>query len=208
MNNRRLWKDRWSFEGRTLGRYFVVNERRSGSYDDVPPASNFTRIRGSDIHPNWIYIPTKQFLSWFSEINPSGMHYGIGTSENCTSLSDIEKPLAFHFVQLSLHEINLTSGGLSLLFGGLGGFLNRPIDFNHFMNLHENGNQCESQQKNCNDFQKLLSAVFTLLFFSIGAALITYSVNKNRDIGGWAVFYLLPGFLFLWFAVNIVAMAR
>ena len=53
---------------------------------------------------------------------------------------------------------------------------------------------------------KGFSLVLALLLFTVSAFLCCYSVNKSREIGGWAVLGILLGWLFLlpasWFLLS------
>ena len=100
-----------------------------------------------------------------------------------------------------LTRIRLASGGIGLSLDGI-------IDFDHLMDLHEDSNQGQRHQNDSHDIKKLFAAIFAVFLFSSGAALIAYSVNKSRDIGGWAIFYTVPGGLLLWLSICFVVMAK
>ena len=64
------------------------------------------------------------------------------------------------------------------------------------MDLPAYRDQGEANQNDGNPFSQFFSAVLALLFGAIGVSFCLYGVYKSREIGGWAVWIVLLGWLF------------
>ncbi len=101
------------------------------------------------------------------------------------------------------HDIELISGGVRLP-------LNFRVNLLHFADLitdrpigFPQGDKRYAKDEDSKVIPKYLAIILSFFFFAVGNALILYGVYKSREIGGWAVWWILAGWSFLWLTFEV-----
>ena len=102
-------------------------------------------------------------------------------------------PRPLRLDQCPLRTFRLLNRGFGAHFGRVRLILDRSVCLDHFADLPPDGNHSESEQNDGKPFPKPLSAILALIFISSGAALCRYGVDQSREIGGWAVWFIVGG---------------
>ncbi len=82
--------------------------------------------------------------------------------------------------------------------GSTGGFFNRFINLDHLIYLPEHAGGRAYEQEHCRPFSKFSAVLMALMFLAVSTGLSGYGVYMGRQIGGWAVWFVIaawPNFL-------------
>jgi len=113
-NDEGRWQYRWSHGDGTLDTSVPIRiAERKWSNINIPPTDEIYSVSSSDVFPNWPDLPAVYFLPWNDQfiILTNRNVYHFYSSDCRTRLSDREKPLIFHFLQLASDGFSLIAKG-------------------------------------------------------------------------------------------------